>query len=172
MIAEADLKGRFLGGPLAVKIDQQSANASQLDAQGNAQATELRSLFSLPATVKLSGATDYHVSMPIASGDSEAAKRRNIKIDSNLRGLGITLPEPVGKGIADERPLQVALEIDDEQMLSRTSYGDLRALIRMRPSDDGWTLDRGGVRADAVAPRIARSSRLPHRRQRATFRSG
>jgi uncharacterized protein (TIGR02099 family) len=154
LIAEADLKGRFLGGPLTVKIDQQSATSSQLDAQGNAQATELRSLFSLPATVKLSGATDYHVSMPIASGDSEAAKRRNIKIDSDLRGLGITLPEPVGKGIADERPLQVALEIDDEQMLSRTSYGDLRALIRMRQSDDGWTLDRGGVRADAVAPAL------------------
>ncbi|GFE86222.1 YhdP family protein [Steroidobacter agaridevorans] len=154
LIAEADLKGRFLGGPLTVKIDQQSATAAQLDAQGHAQATELHSLFSLPATVKLAGDTDYHVSMPIASGDSEAAQRRNIRIDSNLRGLGVTLPQPLGKGVADERPLQVALEIDDEQILSRTAYGDVRALIRMRQSDDGWTLDRGGVRADAVAPAL------------------
>ncbi|GFE83140.1 hypothetical protein GCM10011487_51400 [Steroidobacter agaridevorans] len=154
LIAEADLKGRFLGGPLTVKIDQQSATAAQLDAQGHAQATELHSLFSLPATVKLAGDTDYHVSMPIASGDSEAAQRRNIRIDSNLRGLGVTLPQPLGKGVAAERPLQVALEIDDEQILSRTAYGDVRALIRMRQSDDGWTLDRGGVRADAVAPAL------------------
>lgn len=154
LIAEADLKGRFLGGPLTVKIDQQSDTAAQLDAQGHAEASELRSLFSLPATVKLSGASDYHVSMPIASGDSAAARRRHIKIDSNLRGLGIALPEPVGKGVSDERPLQVALEIDDEQMLSRASYGDVRALIRMRQSGDGWTLDRGGVRADAVTPAL------------------
>lgn len=154
LIAAADLKGRFLGGPLTVKIDQRSATAAQLDAQGHAQAAELRSLFSLPATVKLAGDTDYHVSMPIASGDSEAAQRRNIKIDSDLRGLGVTLPQPLGKGIAEERPLQVALEIDDEQLLSRTSYGDVRALIRMRRSDGGWTLDRGGVRADAVAPAL------------------
>ena len=154
LIAEADLKGRFLGGPLSVKIDQRSATAAQLDAQGHAHATELRSLFSLPATVKLAGETDYRVSMPIVSGDSEAARRLNIKIDSNLSGLGVTLPEPLGKSVAEERPLQVALEIDDEQLLSRTSYGDLRALIRMRPSDDGWALDRGGVRADAVAPAL------------------
>lgn len=154
LIAAADLKGRFLGGPLTLKIEQRSATTAQLNAQGHAQATELHSLFSLPATVKLAGDTDYHVSMPIASGDSEAAQRRNIKIDSNLRGLGVTLPEPLGKGVADERPLQVALEIDDEQILSRTAYGDVRALIRMRQSNDGWMLDRGGVRADAVAPAL------------------
>lgn len=154
LIAEADLKGRFLGGPLAVKIEQQSATASQMQAQGQAAATELQSLFSLPATVKLSGATGWHMSMPIASGDSDAARRRNIKIDSDLRGLGVTLPEPLGKGVAEERPLQVGLEIDDEQMLTRTAYGDVRALIRMRQSDKGWTLDRGGVRADAVAPAL------------------
>lgn len=154
LIAAADLKGRFLGGPLTVKIDQQSATTSQLDAQGHAQSTELHSLFSLPATVKLAGETDYHVSMPIASGDSDAAQRLHVKVDSNLRGLGVTLPEPLGKGIADERSLQVALEIDDDQILSRTAYGDVRALIRMRESNNGWTLDRGGVRADAVSPAL------------------
>nr|WP_298725811.1 YhdP family protein [uncultured Steroidobacter sp.] len=154
LIAAADLKGRFLGGPLAVKIEQRSAKAAQLDAHGHAHASELHSLFSLPATVKLSGASDYHVSMPIASADTEAAKRLNIKIESNLRGLGVTLPEPLGKGAEDQRPLQVALEVDDEQLLSRSSYGDVRALIRLRQSKNGWTLDRGGVRADAVAPAL------------------
>ncbi|WP_116812027.1 YhdP family protein [Steroidobacter cummioxidans] len=154
LIAAADLKGRFLGGPMALKIEQSSAKTAQLEAQGHAEASELHALFSLPATVKLSGASDYRVSMPIASGDTEAAKRLHIKIDSNLRGLGVTLPEPLGKGIADERPLQVALEIDDDQLLSRTAYGDVRALIRLRESKNGWALDRGGVRADAVAPAL------------------
>lgn len=154
LIAAANLQGRWLGGPLTVKIEQQSATAAQLEAQGRAESGELQRLFALPSMVKLSGATDWHMSMPIASGDTEAARRRNIKIDSDLRGLGVGLPEPVGKGLADARSLQVALEIDDEQMLTRTSYGDVRALIRLRQSNSGWTLDRGGVRADAVAPAL------------------
>lgn len=154
LIAGADLKGRFLGGPLAVKIEQQSDTAAQLEATGHAESAELQKLFALPGIVKLTGATDWRMSMPIASGDTEAARRRNIKIDSNLLGLGIGLPEPLGKGASDERTLQVALEIDDEQLLSRSSYGDVRALIRMRQGGDGWTLDRGGVRADAVAPAL------------------
>lgn len=154
LIAAADLQGRWLGGPLAVKIEQQNATAAQLDAHGRAESGELQKLFALPAAVKLSGGTDWHMSMPIASGDSEAARRRNIKIDSDLRGLGIVLPEPLGKGNADARTLQVALEIDDEQMLTRTSYGDVRALIRLRQAGGGWALDRGGVRADAVTPAL------------------
>ncbi|MBL8265072.1 YhdP family protein [Steroidobacter sp.] len=154
LIASADLKGRWLGGPLAVKIEQQSATAAQLEAKGHAESNDLRTMFALPAAVKLSGGTDWHMSMPIASGDSEAARRRNIKIDSNLRGLGIQLPEPLGKASSDERSLQVALEIDDEQILTRTAYGDVRGLIRMRQGDGGWDLDRGGVRADAVAPSL------------------
>src|SRR5690606_385466 len=148
------LEGTWLGGPLTVKIDQQSATAAQLDAHGRAGSAELQKLFALPAALKLEGATDYHVSMPIASADTEAARRRNIKIESDLSGLGIALPQPLGKGIDEQRALQVALEIDDEQMLSRTSYGNVRALIRMRQARGGWALDRGGVRADAVAPAL------------------
>jgi uncharacterized protein (TIGR02099 family) len=154
LIAAADLKGTWLGGPLAVKIDQQSATAAQLDAYGRAYSAELHKLFALPAALQLEGGTDYHVSMPIASADSEAARRRNIRIESDLSGLGIVLPEPLGKTTDERRALQVALELDDEQMLSRTSYGDVRALIRMRHTRNGWTLDRGGVRADAVAPAL------------------
>lgn len=156
LIAEADLQGRWLGGPLTVKIEQHSPVAAQLEAKGRAESADLTTLFALPAAVKLSGATDYHVSMPIASTDTEESRHLNVKIDSNLDGLGITLPEPLGKGSADQRALQVALDVDldEDQMLTRTSYGDVRALIRLRQADGGWAIDRGGVRADAVAPAL------------------
>jgi uncharacterized protein YhdP len=102
--------------------------------------------------VKLSGDTDWHMSMRIDSAETEAAKHRTVRIDSDLRGLGIQLPEPLGKGAAELRPLQVTLDADDDQIMTRTSFGDVRALIRMRQGDNGrWSLDRGGVRADAVA---------------------
>jgi uncharacterized protein (TIGR02099 family) len=154
LVASAQLEGNWLGGPLAVSIEQQNALMSQLDAKGHAAAEQLQSLFSLPAAVKLSGDTDWHMSMRIDSAETEAAKRRTVRIDSDLHGLGIQLPEPLGKDASDQRPLQVTLNMDAEQMMTRASVGDVRALIRMRQANGAWELDRGGVRADAVAPAL------------------
>jgi uncharacterized protein YhdP len=38
--------------------------------------------------------------------------------------------------------------------MTRAVLGDVRALIRMKQGNGGWTLDRGGVRADAVSPAL------------------
>ncbi|MET0532593.1 MAG: YhdP family protein [Steroidobacter sp.] len=154
LVASGDLQGTWLGGPLNLTIKQQNALASDLDAQGHATAEDLQRLFALPAAVKLSGDTGWHVSMRINSAETEAAKHRQVRIDSDLRGLGIQLPEPLGKGTQEERPLQVTLDMDEEQLMTRSAFGDVRALIRMRQSNDGWMLDRGGVRADAVTPAL------------------
>ena len=151
LVASGSLRGNWLGGPLNVTIEQQNPLASELNAEGHATAEDLRRLFALPAAVKLSGDTDWRMSMRIDSAETEAAKRRTVRIESDLRGLGIQLPEPLGKGAADARLLQVTLDSDDEQILTRTSFGDVRALIRMRQANGGWSLDRGGVRADGVA---------------------
>lgn len=154
LIAAADLKGRWLGGPLAVVIEPQGATASLLQAQGHADAHELQGLLSLPAAVQLSGATDWQMSTRLETAGTEQARRRTVRIDSNLGGLGIALPEPLGKAATEERPLQIALDIDDEQIMTRAALGDVRALVRMRQANGGWALDRGGVRADAVAPAL------------------
>jgi uncharacterized protein (TIGR02099 family) len=151
LVASANLQGSWLGGPLNVTIKQQNALASELNAEGHATAGDLQRLFSLPAAVKLSGETDWHVSMRIDSAETEAAKHRTVRIDSDLQGLGIQLPEPLGKGAPEPRPLQVTLDMDNEQLMTRTSFGDVRALIRMRQASGGWSLDRGGVRADGIA---------------------
>lgn len=154
LVASGNLQGTFLGGPLNVTIKQQNLLASDLTAEGHATAEDLQRLFALPAAVKLSGDTDWHMNMRIDSAETEAAKRRTVRIESDLRGLGLQLPEPLGKSAADLRELQVTLDTDDEQIMTRTSLGDVRALIRMKRGEDGWTLDRGGVRADAVSPAL------------------
>jgi len=154
LVASGSLRGTFLGGPLNVTIKQQSALAADLNAEGHATAEDLQRLFALPATVKLSGDTDWHVNMRIDSAETEAAKHRTVRIDSDLRGLGIQLPEPLGKSAADLRELQVTLDADDDDIMTRAAFGDVRALIRMRQAEGGWALDRGGVRADAISPAL------------------
>lgn len=151
LVAAGNLQGSWLGGPLNVTIKQQTPLASELNADGHATAADLQRLFGLPPAMKLSGETDWHVNMRLDSAETAAAKHRTVRIDSDLQGLGIQLPEPLGKAAPDSRPLQITLDMDDEQFMTRTSFGDMRALIRMRQAGGAWVLDRGGLRADGVA---------------------
>jgi len=146
---EADLNGTWLGGPLNVVItpdDQSDANAT-LVARGRATAEKLAGF--APASVKLSGATDWRMTTHLSSRDNRP--RQVFTIDAPMQGLGVDMPYPVGKPAEAARALHVELEPDDKQMLARASFGELRGLLRMAHSRGEWSFDRGGVRADGIA---------------------
>lgn len=161
--AEAKLHGDWLGGPLEVVIDpiEADAPAAQLRASGHANAAQLTKLLHLPASAKLSGATAWSMSTRLEAGgdaqegvgrDSSAGRPRQFLVESDLEGLAIGLPDPVSKPETERRPLRVELQYDgDRTVLTRAALGDIRALMRMQRRDDGWRLDRGGIRPDGIA---------------------
>lgn len=164
LIAAADLTGVWLGGPLEVTVQPEGKSASVLNAKGEATAAMLQPVLGLPSMVRLSGATDWRLSTKfLASDGSEAdeTRTRSVRIDSDLKGLGVALPAPVGKSEAEARPLQLSLElIGDDNVLARGSLGEVRSLIRVRRYNTGWGLDRGGLRADGVAASLPDHSGL------------
>ncbi|HKU15024.1 MAG TPA: YhdP family protein [Steroidobacteraceae bacterium] len=151
--AAADLQGQWLGGPLEVVIKPDGATASVLNATGTAAATQLKPF--LPSAVKLSGTTQWRLATNFSAATGDAQRKTGVRIESDLRGLGVALPEPVGKSEAEARPFQVTLESDGEDaVLARSWLGDVRAIVRVARSDQGWALDRGGIRADGNAPAL------------------
>jgi uncharacterized protein (TIGR02099 family) len=153
LVAAADLHGQWLGGPLDVVIRPNGNKASVLNATGTANAAQLKTF--LPSAVKLSGATQWRLATEFHSSEDDGSDRKTgVRIDSNLRGLGIALPEPVGKGEDEERPFQVTLEADDDALLARSWLGNVRAIVRVARSNGAWELDRGGIRADGNAPAL------------------
>jgi uncharacterized protein (TIGR02099 family) len=155
LVAAADLHGQWLGGPVEVVIRPDGNNASALNASGTAAAAQLKPF--LPSAVKVSGSTQWHLATEFYSDKGGADRKSGVRIDSDLRGLGIALPEPVGKGESEQRPFQVTLESDgDDAVLARSWLGDVRAIVRVaRPAAGGaWSLDRGGIRADGDAPAL------------------
>ena len=152
LVAAADLHAQWLGGPVEVVIRPEGNNASALNATGTAAAAQLKAF--LPAAVKVSGSTQWHLATEFHS-DANAARKQGARIDSDLRGLGIALPVPVGKSESEQRPFQVTLESDgDDAVLARSWLGNVRAIVRVARSDKGWGLDRGGIRADGNAPSL------------------
>ena len=153
LLAAADLEGHWLGAPLTMTVRADGPERSTLVANGHASAERLQPLLGLSPAIRLSGATDWHLSASLPAGGSEG--QRTVDIDSDLEGLGIGLPYPLGKSDDEARPLRLALQFDgDDVLMTRGSLGDVRSLVRLRRGSDGWELDRGGVRADGIAPAL------------------
>jgi uncharacterized protein (TIGR02099 family) len=153
LVSAAELHGQWLGGPLDVVIRPEGAKASTLTATGTATAAQVQPF--LPAAVKLSGATQWKLATDFRGDNSDDDERKTgVRIESNLRGLGIGLPEPVGKGENEERQFQVTLEADEDAVLARSWLGDVRAIVRVARMNGAWALDRGGIRADGNAPAL------------------
>lgn len=153
LVAAAELHGQWLGGPLDVVIKPQGSNASTLNATGMAAAAQLKPF--LPSAVKLSGATQWQLATEFHTDDGgDADRKTGVRIESNLRGLGIGLPDPLGKKDDEERAFQVTLEADEDAVLARSWLGDVRAIVRVARSNGAWALERGGIRADGNAPAL------------------
>jgi uncharacterized protein (TIGR02099 family) len=153
LLAAAKLQGKWLGGSVEASISPDGRHASQLVAHGRATAEQLQPLLHLPPSVELLGVADWRVTTRLTADD--AAERQIVRIESDTKGFGVGLPEPLGKTQETQRDLQIALEFDAERnLLIRGSFGDVRSVVRLRQSTDGWKLDRGGVRADAEAPTL------------------
>ncbi len=153
----ADLEGNWLDGPLAVAIEPivGASQSAHLVATGRVSASQLTSTFKLPSGIKVSGAAAWRLSSDLVASKADEPSQqqpRKFVLDSNLEGFGIALPYPIGKDENDGRPLHAEIEFDgDDELLMRSSLGTVRSLLRMAKRGDGWTFDRGGVRADDIA---------------------
>ncbi len=154
LLAAAALKGQWLGGAAQMRIQQINRTSSALTASGRAESGPLRTAGKIPASIGTEGSLQWNVSSTLMTQEDPDAKQQSVHVDANLADFGLHLPEPVGKQIGEPRQLALDLDFSDDGVLARTSMASIRALARVRRSDAGWELDRGGVRADGIAPSL------------------
>ena len=155
LISAADLNGSWLNGPLQIDVSPRGRTRSALSASGRATAAQLKPLLALPDSITISGATDWRVTTSFLAGESAGTQEQRVQLVADLRDFGFELPRPVGKLEGEERTLKldVAFERRD-RVLARATLGDIRALLRVQQSSGKWKLERGGLRADGIAPSL------------------
>ena len=108
-VARADIHGQLLGGGfqmVARSGRNRPLTRTQLDFRGTVTAEALRAAFGLPATVSISGQTDWRGVLKITP---EPARERSLRISSTLVGFDMKLPAPLDKSAVT--PLPSWLEI-------------------------------------------------------------
>ncbi|HTV94505.1 MAG TPA: YhdP family protein [Steroidobacteraceae bacterium] len=109
-VVHADVRGRLLGGAFQMTARaprSRPATRTQLDLRGTLSAEALRSAFSLPAKVAISGQTDWRAVLRMAP---EPARERSLRLSSTLAGLELGLPEPLRKPAGASMPLSLDIQ--------------------------------------------------------------
>ncbi|MCC5883531.1 MAG: DUF3971 domain-containing protein [Halomonas sp.] len=105
---EGRLQGRLFGGPVNADID---TLAGYVELDGAVDVARVLQRFDAGALgTRLSGRLPWRGRFALSDAGN------TFRFDSNLQGLGIDLPEPLGKAADESRPLWVVADIDQQRV--------------------------------------------------------
>ena len=117
------IQTQLLGGSATVGVQTRADGAIQVSAQGNAATRELRRLLDMPQLARLSGTLPWRGNLLVRRGAYE------LTLDSDLRGVAIDLPAPLGKAANEVMPLRIErTNASDAETLKR--FGNARLPAR------------------------------------------
>ena len=100
-----DLQAQWSGEPLSVRIATNAQQGTRIEASGAASIGQLRQFYDLPLFDQISGRTNWQARVTILGGQTEVA------VNSDLRGVASSLPEPFNKSAATTLPLSVTRQV-------------------------------------------------------------
>ena len=168
----AGVQGSYLGGQINFNGGIQRDGSSQVNIDGAITAEGLSKAFPSTSMRKLSkrftGSTRYNATLRLKNQHAE------FSFDSNLIGLSIDLPAPLGKSASESLPLKFSLIPTSSDNLNQTQEARLnlgRALsaryVLQKPNTKTatWKMVRGGIGVNSTIPQseqgLALNASLP-----------
>lgn len=153
------LAGRWLGGPLSLRIAERRGGAGppsiELRAQGLLDATQVARAAGVHGADRLSGQAAWNGTLTISR--SEAGASLTGHAETTLAGVTSELPEPLTKSKAAELPLRIDVDARDSESpeMRVNAPNRLRGAFALALAADGWRIERGSLRigaGDATLP--------------------
>jgi uncharacterized protein YhdP len=154
-VALRDVQGRLLGGPVTITGGTRADGTVEIAASGQATVEGARPFFDHPLGRHFSGGADYTALFTAARG------RTRFRLESSLRGLASTLPEPLGKPADKNLELRldvVPLDGGARQYASLSLGGVARAAALRQRDGERMALQRAAL---ALSPAPGTRMRLP-----------
>ena len=151
-VSSEALLATLLGRPVAIELSQAPESMPEYrviaDAAGAATAEALKEELGLPLSDRVTGETNFSVRLLFPAGDVEEPMPFTIQLASDLKGLDIRLPRPLGK-LADESVdlgMMILMPKGVDRVDTTASAGDILSWQAAITKQDGvWDVDRGIV---------------------------
>lgn len=126
-----NVRARFLDQPMTVEIGTLAGGMVRIAATGSLEATALRRHYDWPVLDHLSGQTPWRGVLTMKKPVAE------LRIESDLRGLASSLPEPLNKPSLDNLPLVVQGRLDAQGGQWSAMLGRVASLALQR-TNESW----------------------------------
>ncbi len=150
-IQSGGLSARFLGEPVSIDLthagEDMPRHAAIASMTGTATADALIGELGVPLKGLLGGSTRYNARILFPRGKTENPAPLRIEVDTNLSGIGLDVPAPMGKTAGELQPTVVNIEFPEPDRID--SYGssadDIKWALSFRKEAEQWDFDRGVV---------------------------
>lgn len=144
-----NVSARWRGQPLKVAATPTLSTGTDVDIQGRLTAASLLQGFHHPLFEAIDGASDWHVRLSLPGfGVEHRGEPVRLAMASQLEGVSVSLPPPLGKLASDLRSLSMSASFGDKPKPIALRYGDgFSAALEVSP--DGRGLTRAGFQFGA-----------------------
>lgn len=125
-----DIRARVLGHAVRGKALAEGARGkavTRIEASGRAPLEELRSWLGVTQPLPLNGIIPYNLKLTLDGAASE------LQIDSDLNGLAVQLPAPLGKSADQPRASRLNMPLQGSERRYTVRYGELASLALVAP---------------------------------------
>ena len=155
MLAGTSSAGELFGTPAHLAIDS-DADAMRFSLAGSATEADIYRLLGIDDLGIASGSFDFNAALTIFTASDRAPE---LLLTSDLRGLAVALPTPLGKAANETRPLETLLQFLSKRPGQAGSGQDTVAVSASYGNASGWLhvgdgIDGGAVGIGAPVPMV------------------
>lgn len=150
------LRGTFLGHPAEIDLARLDDPAYDVAvyANGRVGASDLGRELGVPIDGLIEGATGYSLAIRFPRAALEQPPPVEIALDSDLSGMAVHTPPPLGKAAEPRRPLSatIGFPVRDRIQSTGSLADNVRWSLGFENGAGGWDFDRGVVALGGAAP--------------------
>lgn len=134
------------GMPARFSLVVNSAGTVTVEARGRANAERLRSRFAWPALAHAAGEADWRAAATVREG------RFDLTVDTDLKGIALTLPVPFAKAAGESWPTRYAQRGRGSEQSVGVTVSDRVSLASLwSTGESDWRLNRAGIAFGGIA---------------------
>lgn len=152
------LKGRVLGEQISVDISPKS-DSTVIFGKGRLQITNLANKYPSDFWEKIKGNSAAHITVELPHSGLTGKGKSTVTLESNLDGIAVELPSPIGKAEKSHLPLNMMVTLGGGTLPVQASYGDFLkgSMVFVENESKKLVLEKGDIYLGKAASSLPES---------------